>query len=154
MKFQRVEDFISIFPRLNLSDGVRISILRAGEDTEVFIPDKVIAKFSGPASTPLPDGRYKVHFHYTPTSKDVTTVYLAGEFNNWNPVGIAMAGPNPDGEFTTEVTLPKGFHEYKFVEEGTEWKSDPLNMHTTGFYKNSVVWVGASKRTAGTQIDQ
>ena len=31
------------------------------------------------------------------------------------------------------------------LEEGQVWKTDPLNMHKTGSYNNSVVWVGTQK---------
>lgn len=145
LRFERVEDLIGIFPQLDFAKGLRITMLRAGKEVDVTVPPDVIAQFSGPKSVRRKDGQFDVHFRYKPASASVSTVYLSGEFNNWNPVGRAMTGPNSDGEFTTILALPKGFHEYKFVEEGTEWKSDPLNMHQRGYYKNSVVWVGNSR---------
>jgi len=51
-------------------------------------------------------------------------VYVAGTFNNWNP----MANPlkdNPDsGHYKAELRIPAGTHEYKFVVNGI-WSADP-----------------------------
>lgn len=53
------------------------------------------------------------------------TVCLAGTFNNWNPTATNMLSPG-DGWWVTELTLPPGCYEYRFVLDGF-WTSDPNN---------------------------
>jgi 1,4-alpha-glucan branching enzyme len=53
-------------------------------------------------------------------------VFLAGEFNRWDPSAKPMLDANGDGLFTATCLLPPGLHEYKFVVNG-EWTVDPGN---------------------------
>ena len=68
-------------------------------------------------------------------------VYLAGDFNNWDPRSLPMKLEN--GEWVSKVHLAPGKHRYKFVIDG-EWKIDPANKlweeneYGTG---NSVLWI-------------
>ena len=55
---------------------------------------------------------------------NVSQVYLAGSFNNWNPHEIALAPVNGDGLFRTTLKLPQGRYEYKFVVNDN-WTIDP-----------------------------
>ena len=51
-------------------------------------------------------------------------VYVAGTFNNWDPTANRLKD-NPDsGHFKTELHVPSGTHEYKFVVNGV-WTADP-----------------------------
>ena len=50
-------------------------------------------------------------------------VYLAGTFNDWDPIAIRMRR-NGNGTFAATLLLPQGRHEYKFVVNGT-WQMDP-----------------------------
>ncbi|MBQ1977541.1 MAG: InlB B-repeat-containing protein, partial [Ruminococcus sp.] len=43
-----------------------------------------------------------------------TTVYLSGEFNNWNEE-VAMAATDDSAIVTYEITLPKGEYEFKII---------------------------------------
>lgn len=49
-------------------------------------------------------------------------VFLAGDFNNWNPRSHRMTGK--EGAFQKKLKLAPGRHEYKFVVDG-EWRIDP-----------------------------
>lgn len=49
-------------------------------------------------------------------------VFLAGDFNNWDPAGIPMFRRN--GVYRKKVELSRGEHQYKFVVDG-EWIADP-----------------------------
>ena len=51
-------------------------------------------------------------------------VFLAGDFNNWDPVDKKMADKKGDGVFTATMALAPGDHQYKFVIDGT-WCADP-----------------------------
>ena len=51
-------------------------------------------------------------------------VYVAGEFNNWDPTAKKMAFKN--GVYAASVKLEPGEYQYKFVIDGT-WCVDPEN---------------------------
>lgn len=72
---------------------------------------------------------------------DVKSVFLAGDFNGWNPRSLPMRREGNDWVFS--VYLAPGKHRYKFVADG-QWILDPGNKlwenneFDTG---NSVLWV-------------
>jgi peroxiredoxin len=90
---------------------------------------------------------YRIHFRYRvpkndPTNKTgVDAVYLAGSFNDWKPNGHKMDGPDGEGFYTADVTLPAGQYEYKYVINGKEWRADPGNRDMAGYFGNSVLVV-------------
>ena len=55
-------------------------------------------------------------------------VYLAGEFNNWDPTARKMAYKARSGVYTATVKLAPGSYQYKFVIDGT-WCADPENAN-------------------------
>ena len=68
-----------------------------------------------------------------PATKSVTftvhaekgkSVYLAGDFNDWNPSAKKMAFKG--GVYSASVALTPGEHQYKFVIDGI-WCADPEN---------------------------
>ncbi len=70
-----------------------------------------------------------------PTTKAVTftvhaekgkAVYVAGEFNDWNPTAKKMAFKA--GVYSATVKLAPGDYQYKFVIDGT-WCADPENVN-------------------------
>lgn len=68
-------------------------------------------------------------------------VFLAGDFNYWNPNSLPMR--KEGDEWVVTVHLSKGKHLYKFIVDG-KWIIDPgnklweQNEHHTG---NSVLWI-------------
>lgn len=56
-------------------------------------------------------------------------VYLAGEFNKWNPTAKKMAYKAKAGIYTASVKLAPGSYQYKFVIDGT-WCADPENVNS------------------------
>ncbi len=84
------------------------------------------------------DPNYTFHLKGYETAK---TVFLAGDFNDWNPNSMAMKKED-DGWFF-RVHLSRGKHLYKFLVDG-KWIIDPANklweqnQYGTG---NSVLWV-------------
>jgi len=66
--------------------------------------------------------RIDVEFRYI-TSEKVENVYLAGEFNSWNPTATPMVGPDEYGEYKVSVKLSPGRYQYKFVVDGN-WLQD------------------------------
>ena len=55
------------------------------------------------------------------------SVYLAGEFNDWNPAGKKMAYKARNGVYAASVKLAPGTYQYKFVINGV-WCADPENV--------------------------
>ena len=51
-------------------------------------------------------------------------VSVAGTFNNWDPKANPMKDQSGKGYFKTDMLVPVGQHEYKFVVNG-EWRTDP-----------------------------
>ena len=56
-------------------------------------------------------------------------VFLAGEFNNWDPTAKKMSYKARKGIYTATVKLPAGKYQYKFVIDGT-WCADPENVNS------------------------
>ena len=55
-------------------------------------------------------------------------VYVAGQFNDWNPTAKKMAYKARAGLYTATLKLTPGSYEYKFVIDGT-WCADPENVN-------------------------
>jgi peroxiredoxin len=124
----------------------------AGEDLRLGPPH--VEPGDGPAA-PIPnDGAksnsaagYRVHFRFRVPENDparkasIDSVYLAGSFNDWKPNGLKMQGPDGEGFYTADVSLPAGQYEYKYVINGSEWRADPGNRMVAGYYGNSVLVV-------------
>ena len=53
-------------------------------------------------------------------------VYLAGDFNEWNPKGKKMTFKS--GVYSASVKLAPGSYQYKFVVDGI-WCADPENAN-------------------------
>jgi hypothetical protein len=84
------------------------------------------------------DANYTFRLSEYPAARQV---YLAGDFNDWNPKGLPMSRRGDAWECTVHIS--PGKHRYKFVVDG-KWILDPANPlweeneHGTG---NSVLWV-------------
>jgi hypothetical protein len=81
---------------------------------------------------------YEFRLKGFPTAK---TVYLAGDFNNWNPKSLAMQ--KQGDEWVVPIHLGIGKHRYKYIIDG-EWKLDPSNkLWEQNEYGNgnSIIWI-------------
>lgn len=56
-------------------------------------------------------------------------VFVAGEFNKWDPTAKKMAYKAKDGIYSATVKLVPGEYQYKFVIDGT-WCADPENANS------------------------
>lgn len=80
-----------------------------------------------------------VRLVYAPRDPSVETVHVAGTFNDWNPQDISM---ERKGDLWTAILiLPRGTYEYMFVEDETNWVTDPLALQTRddGFGRENAV---------------
>ena len=141
MVFTRVEDGLTILPQLSFANGLRMTLLRDDQEVEAVIPAEAFERLHGPPATRLENGKYRVQFRFQGNGQ-TKAVYLAGEFNDWQPTAHRMAGPDDDGLFTTDLELEKGYYQYKFVVDGIQWQGDPENMIHIGPYGNSLLAVG------------
>ncbi len=88
-------------------------------------------------------------------STNASSVAIAGTFNDWNANGAS----NPmyhvgSGLWTGAVFLTEGAHEYKIVENGTEWFTDTNNPFYNAFNNdNSVIQVGVEQITSVQSSD-
>lgn len=57
------------------------------------------------------------------------SVYVAGEFNNWDPTAKKMAYKAKEEVYSATVKLAPGDYQYKFVIDGT-WCADPENVNS------------------------
>lgn len=95
----------------------------------------------------LPDANPARVVKFVLIAPQAARVAVVGDFNGWDQ-GATPAMKQPDGTWTTFVTLRPGRHVYSFVVDGTHFVSDPTApMAPDDGYgqKNSVVVVaGAS----------
>lgn len=94
----------------------------------------------------LPDANAARVVKFVLIAPQAARVSVVGDFNGWD-LGATPAVKQPDGTWTTFVTLTPGRHVYSFVVDGTHFVSDPTApMAPDDGYgqKNSVVVVGAS----------
>jgi glycosidase len=59
-------------------------------------------------------------------TRTISTVNLAGTFNNWSSSADAMQ-PGPAGTWILDKVIQEGAHQYKFVVNGNVWTWDPDN---------------------------
>jgi len=86
-------------------------------------------------------GLIEVNFSYEPMIT-VDQVYLAGEFNEWDPEGTKMI--EEDGVYEKTIYLKPGEYEYKFVVDGENWirPEDADDYAPDGFGgENAVIFV-------------
>jgi hypothetical protein len=95
---------------------------------------------TSPASMSPGQGELRiVRLVYAPRDPSVESVYVAGTFNNWHPQDISM---ERKGDLWTAILiLPRGTYEYMFVEDETNWVTDPLALQTRddGFGRKNAV---------------
>jgi hypothetical protein len=91
-----------------------------------------------PVARKLDDGQYEVTFRYKPLDP-VRKVELACKHLGWEKGLREMAGPDADGRYSVQVTLPAGPHAYKFVIDGQKYIHDPGNSEQTGYFHDSVI---------------
>lgn len=53
------------------------------------------------------------------------SVFLAGDFNNWNPEANPMKGLK-SGDFTATLSLESGNeYQFRYLVDGSVWQNDP-----------------------------
>jgi 1,4-alpha-glucan branching enzyme len=96
-----------------------------------------------PVSQTAPHSAQQLHrAKFTYSDPKAQKVCLAGEFNNWSPDANLMVR-HADGNWTLQIELPTGTHQYLFAVDG-RWVPDPkalLSHHNSHGGTNSVILV-------------
>lgn len=95
-------------------------------------------------------------FEYDPGARSVSSVSVAGSFNDWSVTAWPMTRDAGSGLWTLTRELEDGEHQYKLVVDGSEWITDPRNPDTApdGFGgSNSVLRVSCTGTGSGTVVD-
>lgn len=66
-----------------------------------------------------------VYVRFSFRAPDATSVTLAGDFNEWQAVGLALSDADGDGVWSGTFALQPGVHKYMFVVDGEHWETDP-----------------------------
>ena len=121
------------------------------------VPADQDLSLGSPRITRLGDHRYEAVFRYPAGQRRRRRSLSPGRSTIGTRTDHPMSGPDREGWFTTRLTLPEGYNEYKFLVDGKSWKTDPGNSQQTDSDHNSVISVGAitppsAARTAGGDV--
>ena len=92
------------------------------------IAKKTVAKKPVAAQKPAAKKPVAKNVTFTVHAEKGKAVYIAGEFNKWNPTAKKMAYKAKSGIYTATLKLAAGTYQYKFVIDGT-WCADPENVN-------------------------
>ncbi len=56
---------------------------------------------------------------------DAARVNLVGDFNNWDAEATPLARDGSRDQWIVELEITRGMHNYAFVVDGREWRTDP-----------------------------
>ena len=90
---------------------------------------KVVAKKAAKPAAPKAAKPAAKTVTFTVHAEKGKAVYVAGEFNQWNPTAKKIAYKSKDGVYAATVKLVPGEYQYKFVIDGT-WCADPENVNS------------------------
>jgi len=90
----------------------------------------VVKKAAKPAAKKSVKAAAKKDVTFTVHAEKGKAVYIAGEFNGWDPTAKKMAYKAKQGIYAATLKLAAGTYQYKFVIDGT-WCADPENTNAT-----------------------
>ncbi|MBQ7722618.1 MAG: isoamylase early set domain-containing protein [Kiritimatiellae bacterium] len=96
---------------------------KAPKKSEV-VKAKATKKSAAVKAAPAAKKAAKQRVTFTLAADAGSEVFLAGDFNNWDPTAKRMVDKDGTGAYSTVVTLAPGEYEYKFVINGI-WCVDP-----------------------------
>ena len=98
------------------------------------------------AGTAPVGGADSVYVRFVLYAPKVSSVALAGSFNEWDPTRTPLVPAGETGVWTVTLPLAPGQHTYAFVIDGRRWLPDPAAPAVDdGFgHRNSVMTVTAT----------
>ncbi len=98
--------------------------------TKKCATEKVVAKkVAKPAAVKAAAKPAAKSVTFTVHAEKGKAVYVAGEFNKWDPTAKKMAYKAREGVYAATIKLVPGEYQYKFVIDGT-WCADPENVNS------------------------
>ena len=94
----------------------------------------------------------QVTFRYQPMIGGVSSVSVAGSFNDWDAAAHPLKDADEDGIWEAVIDLPEGRITYKFVVNGDQWFADDFaqDSEPDGFGgQNSAVMIGQAPLVVG-----
>ena len=99
------------------------------KNTKKAPEQKVVARKTAKAVAPKAAKAAKQSVTFTVHAEKGKAVYVAGEFNGWDPAAKKMAYKARRGVYEATVNLKPGTYQYKFVIDGV-WCADPQNAES------------------------
>ncbi len=87
-------------------------------------------------------GREEVLVRFELAAPEARKVNLVGDFNAWDPRGLAMKDATGEGDWQISIRLKKGrVYTYNFLMDGRRWIADPSSLRRVndGFGGTSTV---------------
>lgn len=70
----------------------------------------------------------EIEVHFVLHAPEANRVELLGDFTGWQRDKLVLEGPDATGHWSASLRLPEGQHEYMFLVDGNEWRTDPNAM--------------------------
>jgi hypothetical protein len=86
----------------------------------------------GSAGAPAGQSCAPLTFSYSDQGHTLTSVAVSGSFDAWDTTGIALTYEASSQSWQVAMPLAAGSYQYKFVLDGSDWKSDPANSSSVG----------------------
>lgn len=110
---------VRVRPMIGLAAAAAIAAL-------LFVPGIGAGPGDSEGATELVQaGQEAVSVQFQLEAPDASTVALVGSFSGWE-AEVALSDPDGDGIWSGRVMLPPGVHEYMFLVNGSELRTDPL----------------------------
>ena len=134
VKFEKAEGYDNLYVAAITEVGtfeylVKIGDEEATKDPYNYTEKEIVVKkeikkpeFTSPI---LDEENGKVTFNYW--APDAEKVLLAGNMTSWASKAVEMQKDEETGLFSTTLELPFGSYQYKYVVEGKDWVTDPVN---------------------------
>jgi hypothetical protein len=78
-----------------------------------------------PVAVETPSTRQVEVVRFVLSAPGASAVALIGDFNGWDPAATPLRRTEPTDVWVVDVPLTPGRHEYGFLIDGREWRSDP-----------------------------
>lgn len=95
-------------------------------------------RFGGPAAPSLPYSTHDGITRLTLRADDATSVDVAGDFSNWNPVPARRC---EDGRWCADIRIPPGRYRYAFRVDGGKWTVPDGSSTVDDDFGGKVAWL-------------
>jgi hypothetical protein len=108
-----------------LAMGVLMLVLLSSWATGLFMQQPAGETFA-PVTSVAEQSADRVLMRFVFVDSDAESVAVAGDFSEWEPIGLTRVSINGDQAWTGLIPLTRGEHRYMFIKDGEEWVTDPF----------------------------